>query len=323
VKKLPGESPSPLDLIRVHFANLSAPRMERTRKPELMNLLIIALCAALGGADSWVEVEEFGAAKLEFFRSFLDLPDDPQAIPRPDPFGKVLAALDAVALERGLLNWVAAWCEDLAGEGVALEGKTVRRSLDRRSGQAALHLVRAWASETGLVLGQVATDVKSKEITAIPELVERLDLTGATVTIDALGCQKEMAAKILAKKADYVLAVQDHQPNLHADVQRILTEAQQSGDPVGCRYHETIEKGHGRIETRKVWCTSTQGRLWLGNQDQDWPGRASLVRIEAQRTVEGKTTVEQRYYISSRSGTEAPAAKHLGHIIRQHWAVET
>jgi predicted transposase YbfD/YdcC len=287
-----------------------------------MNIMIIALSATIGGADGWVQVEEFGNSKLEFFRSFLDLPEDPYAIPSHDTFGRVFAALDALALERCLLNWVAEWSADLAGEVVAIDGKALRRSLDRRSGKEALHLVSAWASETGLVLGQVATNAKSNEITAIPVLVAMLDLKGATVTIDAMGCQKDIAAKILEKEADYVLAVKDNQSKLHADVQRVMAAAQQRGDPVGCRYHQTVEKEHGRIETRQVWCTSTRGRLWLEDQDQQWPGLASVVLMESQRTVEGKTSLERRYYISSRSGTEEHAAKHLGHIIRQHWAIE-
>jgi predicted transposase YbfD/YdcC len=266
-----------------------------------------------------VQTQEFGNAKLDFLRSFLKLP---HGIPSHDTFGRVFAALDARALERCLLQWMMALAEDLAGEVVAIDGKAVRRSLDRRSDKHPLHLVSAWASETGLVRGQVATEEKSNEITAIPQLVEMLDLKGATVTIDAMGCQKEIAGKIVEKQADYVLAVKENQPNLRQDVQRIMDEARQRGDAVGCDYHETVEKEHGRIETRKVWSTCTQGRLWLNHQDQDWPGLASVALVESQRTVDGQTTVEQRYYISSRPGLEEHAAKHLGHIIRQHWAIE-
>ena len=310
---------TPIELIRIHFANLPDPRVDRTQRHGLMDILIIALGAAIAGADGWVQTEEFGNAKLDFLRSFLNLP---HGIPSHDTFGRVFAALDAKALERCLLQWMMALAQDLAGEVVAIDGKALRRSLDRRSGQHPLHLVSAWASETGLVLGQVATDAKSNEITAIPELVEMLDLKGATVTIDAMGCQKEIAGKIVEKQADYVLAVKENQPKLRQDVERIMDEARQRGDTVGCQYHETVEKEHGRIETRKVWSTSTQGRLWQNDQDQDWPGLTSVVLVEAQRQVEGKTTVEQRYYISSRSGTQEHAAKHLGHIFRQHWAIE-
>jgi predicted transposase YbfD/YdcC len=310
---------SPLELIRVHFGSLPDPRMERTRDHGLIDILTIALCAAIGGADSWVQVEEFGKSKREFFDSFLDLP---HGIPSHDTFNRVFAALDAEALERCLLNWATALSEDLAGEVVAIDGKTVRRSLDRRAGQSPLHLVSAWAAESGLVLGQVATQAKSNEITAIPQLVEMLDLRGATVTIDAMGCQKDIARKIVGKQADYVVAVKENQPKLHEDVQRIMAEARDPGDAVGCRYYETLEKEHGRIEVRRVWCTPTQGRLWLEEQDQQWPGLAAVVLVEAQRTVEGRTSIEHRYYITSRSGKEAHAAKHLAHIIRQHWGIE-
>lgn len=311
--------PSPLDLIRVHFASLPDPRVARTQRHALMDILVIALCGGICGADSWVQVEEFGLAKLKFLRAFLPLPN---GIPSHDTFSRVFAALDPTALERCLLNWTMALSEDLAGEVVAIDGKALRRSLDRRAGQNPLHLVSAWASETGLVLGQVATADKSNEITAIPQLLEMLDLKGATVTIDAMGCQKDIAGKILEKKADYVLAVKDNQPKLHQDVQRVLAEAQTPGDPVGCRYYETTEKEHGRIETRKVWCTKVAGRLWQDQQDQDWPGLAGVALVEAQRTVNGQTSVERRYYITSRSATPEPAAKHLGHIIRAHWGIE-
>jgi len=312
----------PIDSIRVHFADLSDPRVDRTQHHDLMNILTIALCAALGGADSWVQTEEFGNAKLDFFRSFLDLPADPHAIPSHDTFGRVFAALDPEGLERCLLNWVMGLAQDLAGEVVAIDGKALRRSLDRRSGKNPLHIVSAWAAESGLVLGQVATEAKSNEITAIPELVEMLDLKGATVTIDAMGCQKEIARKIVDKRADYVLAVKDNQPKLREDVERIMAEAMDRGDPVGCRYHETTEKEHGRIETRKVWSTSVRGRLWQGGQDKDWPGLSGVVLIESQRTENQETSVERRYFITSRSGVEEHAARHLGHIIRQHWAIE-
>jgi predicted transposase YbfD/YdcC len=314
--------PSPLAQIRVHFADLPDPRVERTQTHDLLNILTIGLCAAISGAENWTQVAEYGRAKVAFLRQFLDLPPDPEAIPSHDTFNRVFEALDARALERCLLNWMMALAEDLAGEVVAIDGKALRRSLDRRAGQSPLHLVSAWASATGLVLGQVATDTKSNEITAIPELLQMLDLQGATVTIDAMGCQKEIAGKIVDKQADYVLAVKDNQPKLHQDVQRILAAAQTPGDPVGCRYSQTTEKGHGRIETRQVWCTSTQGRLFLDQQDREWPGLASVVLVEARRTVNGQTSIERRYYISSHSGTAPHAAKHLGHMIRSHWGIE-
>ena len=311
--------PSPLDLIRLHFADLPDPRVRHSKTHGLMDILTIALCAAICGADNWVQVEEFGHAKLRFLRQFLGLP---AGIPSHDTFNRVFEALDAQALERCLLQWTMALAEDLAGEVVAIDGKAVRRSLDRRAGQNPLHLVSAWASETGLVLGQVATETKSNEITAIPELIQMLDLKGATVTIDAMGCQKDIAARIIEKQADYVLAVKDNQPKLHQDVQRVLAEAQTPGDPVGCRYHQTTEKAHGRIETRKVWCTPTARRLWQDQQDQDWPGLASVAMVEAHRTVDGQTSVERRYYISSHAGAQPHAAKHLGHMIRAHWGIE-
>lgn len=316
---------SPVALISIYFGDLPDPRSMRTRAHTLSNIISIALCACIAGADSWVEVEEFGNAKLEFLRTFLDLPADneqSQAIPSHDTFGRVFAALDALALETRLLAWTAALMEDLAGEIVAIDGKAIRRSLDRRRGQDMLHVVSAWASHSGVVLGQVATDAKSNEITAMPVLIDQLELKGATVTTDAMGCQKEIARKIVAKEADYVLAVKENQPKLLADVKRIMDEARTPGDRHGCSMFETVEKGHGRIETRRTWSTCTQGRLWLDQQDEDWAGLQSVALVETQRTIDGQTTTQQRLYISNKEGLGKHAAQHIGQAVRQHWGIE-
>lgn len=308
-----------IKLIQTHFAAMPDPRVQRTRRHELMDILVISLAAILSGADTWPQVEEFGRAKRKCLRQFLKLP---HGIPSYDTFRRVFEALNPVVFERCMIQWTLALSQDLAGEVVALDGKTLRRSFDRWSEQNPLHLVSAWASEAGLVLGQVATENKSNEITAIPQLLDLLDVAGATVTIDAMGCQKEIARKIIEKKADYALAVKDNQPKLHEDVRRILDEARTPGRAGECSYYQTTEKGHGRLETRKVWCTKTDGRLWQGQQDQEWAGLRSVALVESHRTVNGVTSVECRYYISSRSGTEAFSAKHLAHIIRAHWGIE-
>lgn len=307
---------SPVSSIHVFFGDMPDPRMERTRQHDLLDILTIALCGVICGAESWVQVELFGKSKRGWFAGFLKLPE---GIPSHDTFGRVFAALDPEAFERCFLDWAAHVAEDLAGEVVPIDGKTLRRSFDRAGGKNALHLISAWASQTGLVLGQVATDDKSNEITAIPRLLKLLNLRGATVTIDAMGCQAQIAGQIIKQEGDYVLAVKDNQATLHQEVQRVMDEACTAPGTLESRpvdYHETIEKGHGRIEVRRVWCTDRVN--WLHDQDH-WPALATLTRVESRRTIGDKTTTERRHYISSLAGA---SAKRMAHVIRQHWGIE-
>jgi predicted transposase YbfD/YdcC len=304
---------SPVSSIHVFFGDLPDPRINRTRSHELLDILTIAICGVVCGAESWVQIELFGKSKQTWFATFLKLPE---GIPSHDTFGRVFASLDPVAFERCFLNWTAHVAEDLAGEVVPIDGKTLRRSFDRAGQKSALHLVSAWAADTGLVLGQVATHDKSNEITAIPQLLKLLDLRGATVTIDALGCQTQIAQQIVEQQGDYVLGVKENQPTLSQEVRRVMDEVRSAPSPQPVDYHETIEKGHGRIETRRVWCTDRVS--WLRDQDH-WAGLATIALVESERTIDDKTTKEQRYYISSLAGVNA---KRMAHVIRQHWGIE-
>src|SRR6516225_5564548 len=205
-----------------HFKNLNDPRVKRTRKHPLINIVFIAVCGVLSGANSFAAIEEFGLDRRTWFARFLDLTN---GVPSDDTFARVLARLDPGAFERCLLSWIRAVQEVTENRLIAIDGKTLRGSYDRRDGKAAIHMVSAWASENKLSLGQVVVDEKSNEITAIPELLRLLDVSGALVTIDAMGCQTEIAERIREGKGDYVLAVKQNQPTLYERVEEAISEA--------------------------------------------------------------------------------------------------
>ncbi len=299
-----------------HFGSLVDPRIDRTKRHNLMNIVTIALCGVIAGADSWVDVEAFGRRKAEWLRKMLDLPN---GIPSHDTFGRVFAMLDAQQFERCFTEWVLAVREVLQGDVVAIDGKSVRRSHDRYIGKDAIHMVSAWASASGVALGQTRVDERSNEITAIPRLLEMLQVEGCIVTIDAMGCQKEVASKILDEKADYVLAVKKNQGRLHEDVHDIFDLARKSGfDSLDHDYHETINASHGRIETRRCWAVSDLDHIRYVDDGGQWPGLTTLVMVEGERLVGGKTTVESRYYISSLPND----ASVLLNAVRSHWSIE-
>ena len=304
---------SPLTSIHVFFGDLDDPRVDRTKKHDLLEVLTLVLCSVICGADSYVEIETFGKARLAFFRTFLTLPN---GIPSHDTIGRVMAALDPGELAESFTAWATWLCEELAGEILPIDGKVVRRSYDTASGKSAIHLVSAWAAETGLSLGQVAVDDKSNEIIAIPRLLRMLNIRGATITSDAMGCQTQIAAQIIEQEGDYVLAVKGNQEKLHEDVKRVMDEVRQPINAAHVGYFESTEKGHGRIETRKVW--STDRVDWLHEKDR-WKGLAGVTLVESKRTQGQTTTTECRYYITSRKGTDA---KYMAHAIRSHWAIE-
>jgi predicted transposase YbfD/YdcC len=290
-----------------YFAELKDPRVERNREHLLEEILLIAIAAVLSGAESWNDMEEYGKAKQDWLKTFLRLPG---GIPSHDTFNRVFQALDAEELERGFVAWVSSIARLAAGEVVAIDGKSL--SGTRQSGQKAIvHMVSAWASANNLVLGQRKVDDKSNEITAIPKLLDALELRGAVVTIDAIGCQKLIAGKIVEKKADYVLAVKENQGHLLEEIRdsfRML-EAQSVSQEIDC--------GHGRVERRTC---SVIADTSLVEQAAAWPCLCSLVRIEAERyhKLSGKTEREIRYYIASLK----PHAAQLNTAIRQHWGIE-
>ena len=237
-----------VELFTPHFADLPDPRLDRSKRHALLDILILALCATLGGANGWADIERFGKAKRDFFRQFLSLPN---GIPAHDTFGRVFARLDPVALLGCIQKWLAAFGAALDRELVAIDGKTLRGSFDTAAGQSPLHLVSAWATEARLVLGQVAVAAHSNEITAIPLLLELLDLRGCIVTIDAMGCQKEIAAAIRAQEADYVLTVKGNQETLYEDISTFFIDClDQDFAGVPHRRCKATDGNHGRQETR-------------------------------------------------------------------------
>src|SRR3954471_15012712 len=229
-----------------HFHDLTDPRVERTRKHPLINIVFIAVCGVLSGANSFASIHEFGCDRRSWFAHYLDLSN---GIPSDDTFGRVLARLDPGAFEKCLLSWIQAVQEVTANRLIAIDGETLRGSFEGRDGKAAIHMVSAWATENKLSLGQVVVAEKSNEIAAIPELLQLLDISGAVVTIDAMGCQRAIADQVREREADYVLAVKENQPTLYTQVEGAIAEALEQ-DAEDIEEHQTAETGHGRQETR-------------------------------------------------------------------------
>jgi predicted transposase YbfD/YdcC len=293
-----------------HFEDLQDPR-SRQSPHDLKELLLTTICAVLSGADSWAAVALWGRAKLHWLRRFLPYENGAAS---HDTFGRVFALLDAAVFEECFIAWMRSVCGAFNGLQVALDGKTVRRS--KAAGGKAIHLVSAFAHGLGLTLGQVKTAEKSNEITAIPELLDALLLKGCLVTIDAMGCQKAIAARIVKQECDYALMVKNNQPTLAAAIAGFFEAAEQSGyQGVSHTRAEWVEKDHGRIETRR--CVVTDDLRCLGD-GHGWAGAKALVMVESTRDINGVAGTERRYYISSRLAD----AERLGTVVRGHWGVE-
>lgn len=280
----------------------------------LVDVLVLGFCGVLCGSDDFVEIEEFGRSKEDFFRRFLELP---HGIPSHDTFRRVFQAVCPLALQRCLIQWLqeVRQTTPAAGEVIAIDGKTLRRTFDRAQGLGALHLVSAWATNNGLTLGQVAVDGKSNEVTAIPHLIDQLGLKGCVVTIDAAGCQKGIAARIVARDAHYVLALKDNQPTLHEQVSDYFLKHFDA--PGKVRHHRQVEKGHGRTETRETFVAPATPEMVAPGA---WLGLASIVMVirHCLDHTTGKTSDEVRYFISS-----LPArVKRLAGAVRRHWGIE-
>lgn len=295
------------------FEDLTDPRIERTRVHDLFELVVVALCGTIAGADSWTDIQRFGNQRLPWLRTFLELPE---GIPSHDTFGRVFGRLNPAEL----VSCIQQWLHDIGreiGQHIAIDGKTLRGSGDKAAGRNPLHLVSAWASEARLTLGQIAVDSKSNEITAIPLLLELLDLKGATVTIDAMGCQKDIAAKIVAGGGDYVLALKDNHPTLHEAVAEEFTAAMEADvPPPNMRRHTTVETNRGRQERRDYLALPAPKSL---PGFADWAGLATLVMVCRITEIDGVEKGEISYYVSS-----LPAkVKALATAIRQHWSIES
>jgi predicted transposase YbfD/YdcC len=305
--------------ISEHFAALTDPRVERCKVHPLVEIVTIALCGVICGADDWVAIEAFGQEKEAWLRTFLRLPG---GIPSHDTFGRVFARLDPNEFRQCFLAWVRAVVGEVGAQVVAVDGKTLRGSRDRSAGKEALHLVSAWATASGLVLGQVATDAKSNEITAIPTLLRLLALEGATVTIDAMGCQTAIAAQIMEQGADYVLALKDNHPALRDRVRLAFADARRAaGTPLplaDVAPAETHDRAHGRAEARRCLAIGDPQYLAYIDPDGRWPNLRSVVLIESVRRVGDTVTTEDRHYLAS---LPADAAQ-LARVIRSHWGIE-
>ena len=293
------------------FCDLTDPRIPRGRRHRLLDIVTIAVCAVVSGAESWVEVAQWGRIKQDWLADWLDLP---HGIPTHDTFGRVFARIDPAQFEAGFLRWVQAVAQTAEPEIIALDGKTIRRSGDRRTGQRPLHLISAWASKRRLVLAQAAVDTKDNEITTLPTLLDRLDLAAQVVTIDAMGCQREIAAQIINGDGDYVLALKANQPDLLTNVTDTfaLAATPEATD-------RTVGKEHGRLEIRVCETISDPAVIaWL-DPDGAWPGLRTVVRVTATRQLTGQDpTTSVRYYLSSLPG----AAKPIADAVRSHWGIE-
>lgn len=296
-----------------HFGDLPDPRSDHGKRYPLTALITIAICGVICGAEDWVGVALFGKAKRDWFATFLDLPGD---TPTHDTFARVFARLDPDAFEACFRAWTNALVGELSG-AIALDGKTLRRSFDRASGKAAVHMISAWAGEHGVVFGQEAVGDKSNEIAAIPKLLELLDLRGMTVTIDAIGCQKAIAEKIVNSGGEYVLAVKDNQPTLHADVARVFDEAAgRCGRDAARDTHVEVDKGHGRIETRTTTITWNPRDL---TEASGWAGVTCLARVERERVIGGAAARTVHHFIAS---VPTRRAARIAEAVRSHWGVE-
>jgi predicted transposase YbfD/YdcC len=299
--------------IQEHFASLQDPRVDRRKLHALMDVVLIALMAVIAGAKGWDEMEDFGEVREPWLKTFLPLRN---GVPSADTFRRVFEALDPAEFQRGFVAWMNELCESLSGKLVAIDGKTARGSFARERGQGPLHLVSAWVQENSVVLAQLAVEDKSNEIVAIPKLLELLDIRGATVTIDAMGCQKKIAAAIVGKGADYILALKDNQPTLCEEVTSFFAHAQAEGwKDTPHSFDETSDKGHGRIEVRRVW--ATEAIDWL-DPKKEWKGLRSIVMVERVRIVGEETSTERAYHLSS----HASDAAMVGAKIRGHWSIE-
>lgn len=301
--------------IEQHFGELEDPRMDRTKLHKLIDILAIAICALIGGADNWEDVEEFGKARLEWFKTFLEIAN---GIPSHDTFNRVFARLDPEQFQACFMRWMMAVSQLIGGQVIAIDGKVVRRSHDKGIGKAAIDMVSAWATANHLVLSQVKVDEKSNEITAIPQLLEALEVEGCIVTIDAMGCQTEIAEKIIMREANYVLALKENQGNLYEDAVHLFDDLEGSQyKAYAFDYDKTINKDHGRIEIRECWTISDLETLQDLRGFANWKNLATVSRIRSVRRIGEEQSCDDRYHITSLTG-----AKRILKSVRTHWCVE-
>jgi predicted transposase YbfD/YdcC len=306
----------PLDAIEEHFSKVNDPRKDRTKEHKLINIIVIAICAIICGAEGWVDIELFGKSKLAWLKTFLELPN---GIPSHDTFGRVFSMIDAQQFQIAFYEWVLAVNEIVQGQIINIDGKCLRGSDDKELGKRAIYMVSAWAEANEMVLGQRKVDEKSNEIAAIPELLKLLDVSGCIVTIDAMGTQTNIAKTIVAAQADYILSVKENQGHLFEDIS-VLFAVDQAQDfkYASFEYKKTVNKGHGRVDVRECWSTSNPEYLHLIRDLGNWMGLQSIAMVVCTRIIADKETRFARYYISS---LESDAERIL-HAVRKHWSIE-
>jgi len=299
--------------LKEHFSALDDPRAQHSIEHLLLDIVLITICAVICGADHWVEIENYGIAKQKWLETFLELPN---GIPSHDTLERTFARLRPEPVQQCFLNWVQAVFNITDGQLISIDGKTLRGSYERGGKQGMIHMVSAWAHQNRLVLGQRKVHEKSNEITAIPELLKVLDLAGAVVSIDAMGCQTAIATQIVAQQGDYVLALKGNQGNLHQDVRQLFDHAQsQKFRDIAHDFYETEEKGHGRQENRRYWVMG-QTEYLVGAEN--WEKLTTIGCVESQRQIGDKITSEMRYYLLS-----LPLdAKRFAEAVRGHWGIE-
>lgn len=299
-----------------HFANLEDPRIDRTKRHKLFDILVIAICAVICGADNWEEVELFGQSKEAWFRTFLELA---HGIPSHDTFWRVFARLNPEQFQQSFVSWITSVSQVTQGQVIAIDGKSLRRSHDQALGRGAIDMVSAWAAQNHLVLGQVKVDEKSNEITAIPELLRVLEVSGCIITMDAMGCQKEIAKTIIEQEAEYVLALKENQGHLYEDVVKLFDDLEASDfKAYAFSQEQTVNKNHGRIETRTCWVIGDPNILMHLRDALEWEGLGAVVKVHARRQSGEDVSQRDRYFLSSLKKD----AKELLAAIRSHWSIE-
>lgn len=295
-----------------HFGTLDDPRIDRTKKHPLINIIIIAVCGVICGAENWVAIERFGEAKKSWFASFLDLTN---GIPSHDTFNRVFAAIDGTAFGECFVLWVESISQKLK-DVIAIDGKAMRATKDTINDLSCLYLVNAWCTANQLVIGQVEVDAKSNEITAVPLLLDLLDISGAIITTDAMGCQKEIAHKIRENDADYVLALKGNQGGFHKDISLYLSSLGKNEIKADFEYFKTLDGEHGRIETREYWVCDNLS--WLDGAEL-WADLNTIAMVKSTREIQDEKSIEYRFYISS---MKIDLAEKITKTIREHWQVE-
>jgi predicted transposase YbfD/YdcC len=304
---------SPAALIETHFGGLKDPRAAHSIEHQLIDILIITICATICGANDWEAIAQYGRTKQEWLKTWLELPN---GIPSADTFSRVFARLKPEELQKCFMGWMQAVQNVTEGELLNIDGKTLRGAKEVGKSRSLIHMVSVWSASQHLVLGQMKVSEKSNEITAIPPLLEMLAIRGCLVSIDAMGCQTEIAKTIVEQGADYVLALKGNQGDLHNDVSQLFTSARkQNFRNIEHQFHSTVSFGHGRMETRRYW---TMGDTEYLIGAHKWSGLKSIGMVESQREMNGKVSVEQRYYILSIESD----VQRFATAVRSHWSIE-